>query len=61
MDPIGFALMLVTCFAGDYNCDAKSVDGLVYPSKSACEFELNNQSAYRKREELECVELRRTL
>ncbi len=56
---VGYALLLVTCFAGEYNCDSKPVSSAIYASRTECEWELNNQAFYYPKENLTCAEVRR--
>lgn len=56
---VGYALLAVSCFANDQDCDSKAVDNVVYASRAECEWELQNKSFYYSNVQLVCAEVKR--
>lgn len=56
---LGYALLLVTCFGSDYNCETKQVSEQIYNSLSDCEWERENKSFYYDKTKLVCADVYR--
>lgn len=59
MTSIGWAIVAVTCFGGDYNCDIKAVVPTTYPTQQDCEWAKQTEQSMHPGKDLKCVEIQR--